>query len=68
MKFSDKDLVLLFGILIAVIIALTTLVYTDWSETPQKAGEFSKPTTSLDHPSALLRKAVDEIKEHSVIR
>ncbi|MEP2667775.1 MAG: hypothetical protein ABJH04_02205 [Cyclobacteriaceae bacterium] len=62
MKFSNKDLVLLFGVLIAVIVALTIVVYSDMTETPQKAGEFLEPTTSIQHPSAFLRKAIDEIK------
>lgn len=61
MKFSNKDILLLFGILIAVIVALTTMVYTDWSETHQKESEISKPNTSLSAPSALLRKAIDKI-------
>lgn len=62
MKFSNKDILLLFGILIAVIVALTTMVYTDHSfSLIQTTKDTSPSTTSVVSPS-LLKKAIDQIE------
>lgn len=63
MKFrlSDKDLLLALGILVAVIITLTTLVFRD--RLPEnKTSESTPPKTSLNAvPAVLLKKALEKV-------
>jgi hypothetical protein len=66
MKLSNKDLLILLGIVVAVIITLTTLVYTE-----QAAGnkaEVSPPKrTSLNQITTdLLIKTIDKVKPTAV--
>jgi len=69
MKFSNKDFLLLFGILVAVIITLTTIVFNkESSDARGKTSQNSiKPATSLA-PSGLIKKAIDKIEFNSLIR
>lgn len=54
-KLSDKDLVLIAGIAVAVIIALTTFLVD--SNQPQKESmEQAKPTINLSSPLVLINK------------
>ncbi|HOO09492.1 MAG TPA: TonB-dependent receptor plug domain-containing protein, partial [Cyclobacteriaceae bacterium] len=61
MKFSDKDLILLVGIVIAVIISLTTLVHKGGPSKglPQPSREATRPNTSLAPTSELIKKTGD---------
>lgn len=67
MKFSNKDLLLLFGILIAVIVTLTTMVYSERTGALNKASENIKPNTSMLAPGPI-QKAIDKIEFNSLIR
>lgn len=68
MKFSNKDLLLLFGIMIAVIISLTTLVFSERAEGSQNTSKnLLKPSTSFVAPD-LLKKAIDKIEFNSLVR
>jgi len=62
MKFSNKDLVLLFGILIAVIITLTTMVFKDHSFGLIKTSKNVVPSTTSMAAPGLLKKAIDRIE------
>lgn len=67
MKFSNKDLLLLFGILIAVIVTLTTMVFSERTGELDKASGNSKPNTSMLAPG-LIKKAIDQIEFNSLVR
>ncbi|MBX2940832.1 MAG: hypothetical protein KF860_00675 [Cyclobacteriaceae bacterium] len=68
MKLSNKDLVLLFGILIAVIVALTTIMVRDHSFGLQKTNKNTlQPTTSFASPE-FLKGFIEKIEFHSPIR
>jgi cell division protein FtsN len=59
MKLSNKDLLILLGIAVAVIITLTTLVYTD--TTVKKASLPEAKKTSFNHfASEILKKVVSK--------
>jgi len=61
MKFSNKDLLLLFGILIAVIVTLTTMIFNDHSLGTEKTTKNTiQPTTGMASPG-LLKKAMDKM-------
>lgn len=62
MKFSNKDLLLLFGILIAVIITLTTMVFKDYSFGLIKTSKNNDvpATTSMASPG-ILKEAINQI-------
>ncbi|MGB4974643.1 MAG: hypothetical protein WBO32_18390 [Cyclobacteriaceae bacterium] len=62
MKFSNKDLLLLFGILIAVIISLTTMVFKDYSLGLDKTTRNTIPSTTGMASPSLLKKAIDRIE------
>ena len=68
MKFSNKDLILLFGILVAMIVALTTVVFTERSTNPQTTENAVTPNASVITPSGLVKKAIDKIEFKSLIR
>ena len=57
---SDKDLLLLAGIVVAVIVALTTWVYTD---RPAETSRFSAPKNPapISAPAATVKKIAGEI-------
>lgn len=60
MKFSYKDLLLLFGILVAVIITLTTLVYRDQPVKTKAIETEMTPKTGLSVPGEI-RKTVGKV-------
>ncbi|MEQ8363558.1 MAG: hypothetical protein RH948_11860 [Cyclobacteriaceae bacterium] len=62
MKFSNKDLILLFGILIAVIITLTTMVFKDHSFGLIKTSKNTIPSTTGMASPSLLKKVVDHVE------
>jgi hypothetical protein len=69
MKFSNKDLLLLFGILIAVIVTLTTMVFSEGVNSKGSTSQNSiKPSTSLAEPSVFIRRAIDKIEFRLLIR
>jgi len=69
MKFSNKDVLLLLGIVVAVIISLTVLVFQDDASTPPKTTSNSiEPKTSLAPSTDLLKRAIDKIEFNSLIR
>jgi len=70
MKFSDKDLILLVGIVIAVIISLTTLVHKGGPSKglPQPSREATRPNTSLAPTSELIKKTMEKIELNSLAR
>jgi hypothetical protein len=54
-KLSDKDLLLIVGIVVAMIIALTTFLFD--SNLPQKENaEQAKPKVNLPSPTVLINK------------
>ncbi len=61
MKFSNKDILLLLGIVVAVIIALTTLVYRESTSLPKTTKNFLIPDKHMILPSTLLKKVADHI-------
>lgn len=64
MRLSDKDLLLLFGILIAVVIAITTLAFNEDGALKKEASQKElQPKTSLAPPTAtgLIKKAIEKI-------
>ena len=62
MKISNKDLLLLFGVLIAVIITLTTVIFKD-EITFKNTSQTSSPKVSLrEMPADLLNKAIDQMR------
>jgi len=68
MRFSNKDLLLLFGIVIAVIIALTTMVFREVPDTSHETTRNAvNPNTSLN-TNGIIQKAIDRIEFHSLIR
>jgi hypothetical protein len=69
MKFSNKDLLLLFGILIAVIVTLTTMVFREEINVKGNTSQNSiTPNPSLAEPSDFIRRAIDKIEFKSLIR
>lgn len=68
MRFSNKDLLLLFGIVIAVIIALTTMVFREVPDTSHETTQnAARPNTSLN-TNGIIQKAIDRIEFNSLIR
>jgi len=65
MKLSYKDLLLLIGILVAVIIAFTTLVYRDHTEDNKQSTQKTSlnPSTSL-----IIEKIFRETIQNSIFR
>lgn len=64
MKLSNKDLLILLGIVVAVIITLTTWVYTD--HTAAKAELPATKKTSLNQITADMLRKVMKAKTNSV--
>lgn len=64
MKLSRKDFLLLFGIAIAIIVVLTTAVFSETPLYQPGAGNHSqKPNRAIsDLPSGFLKQAIDQIK------
>ncbi|MCB0493109.1 MAG: hypothetical protein KDC93_11915 [Cyclobacteriaceae bacterium] len=62
MKFSNKDLLLLFGILIAVIITITTMVFKDYSLGLDKTTKNTIPSATVMTAPDLLKKAIDRLE------
>lgn len=66
---SNRDLLLLFGILVAVVVTLTTIAFNEGTglknETSQKE---LNPNTSLVTPSELVKKAIDKIDLNLLVR
>jgi hypothetical protein len=62
MKLSYKDLLLLFGILVAVIITLTTLVYHEEPLAPKTSETEVAPKTGFVNPGGLIKKAIGVVK------
>ncbi|MEK6783211.1 MAG: hypothetical protein AABY93_16035 [Bacteroidota bacterium] len=68
-QLSDKDYLLALGILVAVIIMLTTLVYTDVPKPETKNGQPPQQKTGLYlTPSVLLKKVVEKVDFKSLIQ
>jgi len=65
MKFSYKDLLLLIGILVAAIIAFTTLIYRDHTEDNKQSVEKTSmnPTNTL-----IIEKIVSETIQNSIFK
>lgn len=64
MKLTNKDLLLVVGIIVAMIITLTTLVFKD--ALSPKTTENEVTPKALISPSALIDKVADRV--HSTIR
>ena len=69
-QLSDKDYLLALGILVAVIIMLTTLVYTDVPKPETKNGQTpaQQKTGFYLTPSVLLKKVVEKVDFKSLIQ
>ena len=66
---SNKDFLLLLGILVAVVVTLTTIAFNDGAELKNETTQKElKPNTSLVTPSGLIKKAIDQIDLHLLIR
>lgn len=62
MSFSNKDLLLLLGIVIAVIVTLTTIVYSNGTELKNETSQNSlKSNATVPAPTELVKKAIDKI-------
>lgn len=68
-NFSNRDLLLLFGILIAVVVTLTTIAFKEGTELKNETSQKElNPNTSLVTPSGLIKKAIDKIDLNLLIR
>jgi hypothetical protein len=63
LRLSDKDYLLALGILVAVIVMLTTLVYTEVANPESKNHEVTPPPkTGLNvSPSVFLKKVFEKV-------
>lgn len=69
MSFSNKDLLLLFGIVIAVIVTLTTIAYSSGTELKNETSQNSlKSNSSLPAPTGLVKKVIDKIDLNLLVR
>jgi hypothetical protein len=60
-KLSYKDFLLLVGVLVAVIIALTTWVYTENLPEATQMTPPSKKSSLMANPSAVVQKLLDHV-------
>ncbi|MEQ8303842.1 MAG: hypothetical protein RIB47_10655 [Cyclobacteriaceae bacterium] len=67
MRISNRDFLLLFGVLIAVIITLTTVAYTDWSTKETSQNSLTPKTGSLT-PTRMMKDVIDRIEIMSLMR
>lgn len=66
---SNRDLLLLFGILIAVVVTLTTIAFNEGAELKNETSQKElNPNTSLVTPEGLFKKAIDKIDLNLLIR
>ncbi len=66
---SNKDLLLLLGILVAVVVTLTTIAFKEGSELKNETSQKElNPETSLVTPSRLIKKAIDKIELDLLVR
>ncbi len=70
LKLSHKDYLLALGILVAVIVMLTTLVYTDTlnPETKNAQTPAQRKTGLNISPSVIFKKVIGEIDFNSLLR
>ncbi len=68
MKFSYKDLLLLAGIIVAVIITLTTLVYSEKSPEAAQGAPAGKKSSLNATPSVVVKKLLERVDLRSLIR
>jgi hypothetical protein len=63
LRLSDKDYLLALGILVAVIVMLTTLVYTEVANPESKNSEVTPQRKTGLHvsPSVLLKKVFEKV-------
>lgn len=66
---SNRDLLLLFGILVAVVVTLTTIAFNEGTELKNETSQKElNPNTSLVTPSELVKKAIDKIDLNLLVR
>lgn len=68
MKLSSKDLLLLVGILVALIIALTTLVFKENLPEATQISPGPKKSSLHSAPSVVVRKMIEKVDLASLIR
>jgi hypothetical protein len=68
MKLSYKDLLLLVGILVAVIIALTTLVFTEKLPEATQVSPVPKKSSLNASPSVVIKKIIEKADLNSLVR
>ena len=61
MKLTHKDILLLLGIIVAVIITLTTLVYTERTSTSPTSHNNDQPKAKTSMNSSILAKKLIEV-------
>ncbi len=63
LKLSHKDYLLALGILVAVIVMLTTLVFTEAKSPESKNGEVTPPRKTGFHlsPTVILKKVIERV-------
>ena len=66
---SNKDLLLLLGILVAVVVTLTTIAFNEGAELKNETSHKGlNPNTSIATPSELVKKAIDKIDLNLLVR
>ena len=63
MRLSNRDILLLIGIVVAIVITLTTVVYRDRAETARKAIPAKKTSMAF-----VVRKVIELIGTHSSVK
>lgn len=63
MKLSGKDLLLVFGIIVAIVVTLTTIAYSEQNAYLPKVEVPAKRTTADKTAGEFLKKALDRVSE-----
>jgi hypothetical protein len=68
MKLSHKDLLLLVGILVAVIIALTTVVFTETHPEATQIAPAPKKSSLNSGPAVVIKKVLERVSLNSLVQ
>jgi hypothetical protein len=63
MKFSGKDILLVFGIIVAIIVTLTTIAYSEQSAALPKLEAPVKKASIESAAAGFLRRTLDQVRK-----
>ncbi len=63
MRFSGKDILLVFGIIVAIIVTLTTIAYSEQSAVLPRVEAPLKKASLQNMAGEFLRKALDQVRK-----